>query len=1475
MRFTHAMRPRLIISFIQDNLLLAGIYALLGIAGLQLAIPPGYASAVFPAAGISFAAILYGGNRLLPGAWLGSAIINLWVAWRHDNLDATSLLVALIIALGAAFQAWVAVFLVRYHLKDNWRILDNDSDILRFLMLAGPLACLISASWANCTLALFKFMSVTEWAFNWWNWWIGDTIGVLLFAPLALMVLQRRNALWRTRLVQVAMPTLAVTAGIIAGFTYVSHGEAFKFKQNIDEHALFLANQLQDKLLSYEEIVASLSNFIRVSPNPIASDFAGFTRQSFVDHPDLQALSWNPFLARNARKPFEAVMSQEQDMPGFHITQHNPQNQLVAADNRDHYIAVRYITPLDRNRRALGYDIASDPVRRSAIDAAIRSGKPTITAPIRLVQETGSSLGVLLLDPIYQDQLTNGNHAASEPRQLHGFAVGVFRVEEMFFRDLAQNLPDTLAFLLEDPDAPEGSKRLYLSGPAMLPQLTRFAWNGDIPVAGRTWRLSVYPTQAYFAANRSFLAWLVLAAGLILASLLQAFLLAITGRAAIIQRQVNEQTQKLSLKEKFLRLSQEGGGIGTWEADLVNDRQTWSDNCLALLGFPPQAKRMHKDFLELVHPDDRQRVSDAIQSHIHGGNPYDVEYRAITAHGHIRWLRSAGQVECDAKGKPIILRGIVQDITERHNNQKQIEQLLDEQKAILENRLVGIVTVRDRRIVWANPAFGTITGYAAHELVGMTTRQFYAQEDDYQTVGTAYANIGDQGIVRSQLEFMHKDGRHVWVDMSGTALHQESGETLWICIDVTERKNIETALRQKEGYQRALLDSFPFMVWLKDTHSRFLAVNRLTAQILGENDPDNLVGKTDFDYSPKALAEAYQSDDRAVLASNQRKMVEEEHVDHLGESSWIETFKAPVVDGNGDILGTVGFARDISDRKKSEMDLRIAATVFESQEGMLVTDANNCILRANRAFTEITGYSAEEVIGKNPRLLQSGRQDANFYASMWAGIRDKGSWDGEIWNRRKNGEIYPQYLTITAVKDRDGHVTHHVATLSDITSNKAAVDQIKHLAFYDPLTGLPNRQLLRDRLKPALTKSHRNNHRGALLFIDMDNFKTLNDTLGHDMGDMLLQQVAARLTACVREHDTVARLGGDEFVIMLEDLSDQVIEAAAQTEIIGNKILAALNQPYLLGIHDYHSTSSIGAALFNGRKQAVEELLKQADIAMYQAKTAGRNALRFFDPRMQANITARAALEADLHRALTENQFRLYYQPQVYHHQIIGAEALIRWCHPRRGLVSPAEFIPLSEETGLIVPIGQWVLETACAQIKQWENNAHTRHLQLAVNVSAYQFRQPGFVEHVLQVMRQSAIKPGRLKLELTESLVLDDIDGTILKMKALGEIGVRFSMDDFGTGYSSLSSLKKLPIDQLKIDQSFVRDIGSDPDDAVIVQTIIAMATHLGMEVIAEGVETEAQRIFLKNHGCLLCQGYLFSKPVPIDQFEALLKQG
>ncbi|RZT11104.1 PAS domain S-box-containing protein/diguanylate cyclase (GGDEF) domain-containing protein [Duganella sp. CF402] len=610
----------------------------------------------------------------------------------------------------------------------------------------------------------------------------------------------------------------------------------------------------------------------------------------------------------------------------------------------------------------------------------------------------------------------------------------------------------------------------------------------------------------------------------------------------------------------------------------------------------------------------------------------------------------------------------------------------------------------------------------------------------------------------------------------------------------------------------------------------------------------------------------------AVLTGS-RKQFQMEYPCHTSSRKrWFSMTVSPLAHGR---RGVVVVHVEITERHEAESRLRIAATAFESSEGMMVTDSRGMILKVNQAFTRITGYPPEETIGRTPAMLRSGRHDPAFYKAMWQIISRDDSWEGEIWNRRKNGEIYPEHLSIAAVRDEQGEITHYVGALTDITLSKAANDEIRNLAFYDPLTRLPNRRMLLERLRQVLAASNLHDNYGALVFIDLDNFKTLNDTLGHNVGDLLLQQVGARLQACIRQGDTVARLGGDEFVVLLERMSNDPLEAAAQTETLGAKILEELNRPYLLGVHPCHSTPSLGATLFHqGKPSHPDELLMQADIAMYQAKQAGRNGMRFFDQQMQDAINAHVRMEEALRKAVELRQFELYYQVQVDQHGYpSGAEALIRWIQSDGNCISPANFIPLAEESGLILQIGDWLLETACAQLRRWQSRPATAHLVLAINISAAQLHQSDFCERVQQQIRNFGIDPGKLKLELTEGILLKNIEETISKMQLLKQFGLKFSLDDFGTGYSSLQYLKRLPLSQLKIDQSFVRDLVSNNNGQAIVSTIIAMAHSLQLDVIAEGVETHEQRSLLGKLGCHRYQGYLYGKPLPASQFQQILE--
>jgi diguanylate cyclase (GGDEF)-like protein/PAS domain S-box-containing protein len=562
------------------------------------------------------------------------------------------------------------------------------------------------------------------------------------------------------------------------------------------------------------------------------------------------------------------------------------------------------------------------------------------------------------------------------------------------------------------------------------------------------------------------------------------------------------------------------------------------------------------------------------------------------------------------------------------------------------------------------------------------------------------------------------------------------------------------------------------------------------------------------------------------------------------------------------------------DRRQADEHIRHQASLLDkARDAIVVADTGGRVQYWNKSAERLYGWRADEAMGQPvARLLFD---DEAMGGHAHDELMTSGEWSGEVARRRKLGQAVQVEARWTLVRDEQGVPRSVLMIDTDITQRKQAEAKIQKLAFYDGLTSLPNRQLLQDRLHKALASCVRHRTGGALLCMDLDNFKTLNDTLGHDKGDMLLQQVAMRLVSCVREVDTVARLGGDEFVIVLEELSAVPQEIAVQARRVGEKILAALAQPYRLEGYEHQSTASIGVASFSAGTESAGDLLKQADIAMYQAKAAGKHTLRFFDPGLEAAVTARAALEGDLRQAFVQREFFLQYQPQVDGaSRITGVEALVRWRHATRGLVSPAEFIPLAEETGMILLLGHRVLEIACRQLAEWGRQPALAGLTMAVNVSARQFRHNEFVRQVRSVIEQTGADPRRLKLELTESVLVDDMQAIVSKMDALKDMGVRFALDDFGTGYSSLTYLKKLPLDQLKIDQSFVRDVLVDANDSAIARTVIRLAQSLGLNVIAEGVETAAQRDFLASEGCEAFQGYFFSRPLVAEALDRLLRE-
>lgn len=658
-----------------------------------------------------------------------------------------------------------------------------------------------------------------------------------------------------------------------------------------------------------------------------------------------------------------------------------------------------------------------------------------------------------------------------------------------------------------------------------------------------------------------------------------------------------------------------------------------------------------------------------------------------------------------------------------------------------------------------------------------------------------------------------------------------------------------------------------------------LRCNHRFAEIIGY-DPEEVAGLTFQQITTPEDAIACTAAFRGLWnRSIEAVSLEARYIHKNGTHVWLKLTSSVQYDSQGQPSHLLALIEDINERKIAEIRLVRTAQALESREDgyrnafntfpqavLIARSSDGQIVDVNPEFLSLTGYEREEVIARTSIELNLWATPEDRKRLGEALDQSEGCRDIELRMRRKNGELFWAELSAASTEiDGDPCI---LSFIRDISIAKAEEDEIKNLAFYDTLTGLPNRRLLWERLRQALVVSVRNHTKHALLFIDLDNFKPLNDALGHHVGDLVLQETARRITGCLRESDTVARFGGDEFVVVLEDLSQIPETAAARAKAVGEKILAAIAEPFFVEGHECQSGASMGITIFGNNGETGSEVLQQADMSMYQAKAAGRSAMLFFAPALQASVNARAELEEDLREAIKSNQFSLYYQPQIDRGLFTGAEALVRWNHPTRGLVAPQEFVPLAEETGLILPLGSWILETACSQIATWTNRKEGAHLEVAVNISAREFRQPRFVENVLKTLEQAGANPRNLKLELNQGILSGNIEEILAKMSELKSHGVQFSLDDFGTGYSSMTYLKILPFDQLKIDRSFVGEIPIDPVAGAVAQAIISFSKALGLSVIAEGVETEEQRIFLSGLGCHTFQGFLFSKPLPLGEF-------
>ncbi len=873
------------------------------------------------------------------------------------------------------------------------------------------------------------------------------------------------------------------------------------------------------------------------------------------------------------------------------------------------------------------------------------------------------------------------------------------------------------------------------------------------------------------------------------------------------------------------------------------------------------AGRHPADFLEF--PDGYEAFRGAANERLDRGEPFSASFPLRLADGTARWAEitirpiSVGERASGAlwSFEPLDARRESEALLRRH--ERDFRTLAEHARDVI------IRVDRGHVLLYVNPAVQHYCGIPGEAFIGRRQEDLpFPAEYNARVLALTDEVFATGEALRREVRFEHQ-GRAWWFDGTATPEPGADGQVatvLWIARDITEQRAALARLTESEERYRTLVETSADGIAVARPDGTLVMVNGRAAQLFGPGEPASFQGESFLDY----LAEGDRTEAARrladVIAGGGRETHELRAVSRGGRRFPVEVNASVVPGADGAPQFVIGILRDVSQRKAEQEQLRLLAKVFTaSRQGILITDATPAIVAVNQAFTEMTGYAWEDVAGRNPSFLSSGRHDRRFYADLWASLAQDGHWAGEVWNRRKDGEVFPESLHISAVKDDDGRVTNYVALLMDVTERKQTEARIRHLAQHDLLTDLPNRALLRDRAAVALARAQRARGGAALLFLDLDHFKVVNDSLGPPVGDGVLQELARRLALAVRGSDTVSRLGSDEFVVLMADLAS--VEDAAR---VAGKLIEAASRAFHVEGHEVLLTASVGIGIFPENGQDLDALVRNAEAAMHAAKSAGRSRFAFYSQEMNARALERYALENDLRRAIERGQLWLAYQPQVSlaTGEISGAEALLRWNHPVHGAVSPARFIPIAEDSGLILPVGVWVLREACRQARKWRD-AGTLAGRIAVNVSALQVRQGDFPDLVREVLAETGLPGSALEIEVTESVLMDSAD-VRPRLEALASLGVRIAIDDFGTGFSSLSYLRHFQVDRLKIDQSFVRDLSRGPKAARLLEGIVQLGHSLGFGVIAEGVETAEEAAALAAMGCDEAQGYLYGRPGP-----------